>query len=61
MALECLLKRRKTMCVFCLPQINEAMCGIGVFIEASQNGLLTIKHVTPDGPASNMSEVHIYV
>ena len=28
-------------------EINEAMCGIGVFIEASPNGLLTIKHVTP--------------
>ena len=40
-------------------QVNEAMCGIGVFIEASQNGLLTIKHVTPDGPASRMSEVQV--
>lgn len=38
-------------------QVNEAMCGIGVFIESSANGLLTIKHVTPDGPASHVSEV----
>jgi len=41
-ALECLLKRRKTMCVFCLPQINEAMCGIGVFIEASKNNVCVL-------------------
>ena len=28
-----------------------------VNVQASQNGLLTIKHVTPEGPASHMSEV----
>eukprot|EP00960_Hanusia_phi_P059725 764271-Hanusia_phi.AAC.2 len=39
------------------PQINEAMCGIGVFIERTSNGLLTIKQISPDGPASRTAEL----
>ncbi|EKX38918.1 hypothetical protein GUITHDRAFT_115021 [Guillardia theta CCMP2712] len=40
------------------PQVNEAMCGIGVFIERTSNGLLTIKQISPDGPASRTAELH---
>jgi hypothetical protein len=32
--------------------VNEAMCGIGAFIERNEHQYLVIKNVTPDGPAS---------
>ena len=38
-------------------QINEAMCGIGVFIEASQNGLLTIKQASIRDIRKNVDSV----
>jgi hypothetical protein len=38
--------------------VNEAMCGIGAFIERNEHQYLVIKNVTPDGPASRNPDLY---
>ena len=38
--------------------VNEAMCGIGAFIERGDHGHLVIKNLTPEGPAAVARDVY---
>lgn len=38
-------------------QVNEGMCGIGVFLGWSEEGLVSVKHVAPDGPAAELTDI----